>query len=320
MKYRPPLKVCKLFDSDSLGLVHFFAVKAVQIMSLKTQPDVVVRTATPEDAAICGQICYNAFSTINAAHGFPCDFPGPEASTGLLSMMFSSPHFYCVVAEVDGRIMGSNVLDERSVVGGVGPITINPGAQNLGVGRKLMQAVMDRADERAAAGVRLVQAAFHNRSLCASLGFDIREPLSCMQGRTLEKSIPGCMVRPAKPDDADACNALSRRVHGFDRGVELAQAIEQRTARVVERGGRVTGYTTDLAFFGHSTAESNVDLQSLIASTEPFGGPGILVPSRNNGLMRWCLANGLRVVQPMTLMSTGLYNDPAGAWLPSVLF
>jgi hypothetical protein len=26
------------------------------------------------------------------------------------------------------------------------------------------------------------------------------------------------------------------------------------------------------------------------------------------------------VVQPMTLMSAGLYNDPSGAWLPSVLF
>jgi hypothetical protein len=44
------------------------------------------------------------------------------------------------------------------------------------------------------------------------------------------------------------------------------------------------------------------------------------VPSRNNVLFRWCLANGLRVVQPMTLMSTGLYNDPAGAWLPSIMF
>jgi len=26
------------------------------------------------------------------------------------------------------------------------------------------------------------------------------------------------------------------------------------------------------------------------------------------------------VVQPMTLMSIGLYNEPVGAWLPSVLF
>jgi predicted N-acetyltransferase YhbS len=291
-------------------------------MSSKVQPDVVIRTATPEDSPVCGQICYDAFSTINTAHGFPCDFPGPEASTGLLSMMFSSPGFYCVVAESDGRIMGSNVLAEQAVIQGVGPITIDPKAQNLGIGRKLMRAVMDRAKENGAAGVRLVQAAFHNRSLSlyASLGFDIREPLSCMQGRTLERSIPGCVVRPAEPRDAEACNALSRRIHGFDRGVELTQAIQQGTARVVERGGRVTGYTTHLGFFGHSTAEMNLDMQSLIASAESFAGPGILVPSRNNVLLRWCLANGLRVVQPMTLMSTGLYNDPAGAWLPSVMF
>jgi predicted N-acetyltransferase YhbS len=291
-------------------------------MSRKTQPEVVVRAAAPEDGPACGQICYDAFAAINAAHGFPCDFLGPEAATGLLSRMFSNPGYYCVVAESDGRIIGSNGLDERSVIRGVGPITIDPAAQNLGVGRKLMQPVMDRANDRGAAGIRLVQAAFHNRSLSlyASLGFDIREPLSCIQGRTRERSIPGCAVRPAKPEDAHACNALSRQVHGFDRGVELAHAIDQGTARVVERGGRVTGYTTHLAFFGHSTAETNVDLQSLIASAESFAGPGILVPSRNHVLLRWCLTNGLRVVQPMTLMSAGLYSDPSGAWLPSIIF
>jgi predicted N-acetyltransferase YhbS len=291
-------------------------------MPPKTQPEVVVRAAQPEDAPASGQICYNAFSTINATHGFPCDFPASEAATGVLSMMFANPGFYCVVAESDGRIIGSNCLDERSVIRGVGPITIDPAAQNIGVGRKLMQAVIDRANERGAPGIRLVQAAFHNRSLSlyTSLGFDIQEPLSCLQGRTLETSVPGCDVRPARPDDAEPCNALSRRVHGFDRGIDLAQAIEQGTARVVERGGRITGYTTHLAFFGHSTAETNVDLQALIASAESFAGPGILVPARNHVLMRWCLANGLRVVQPMTLMTAGLYNHPSGAWLPSVLY
>src|SRR5271170_6026802 len=291
-------------------------------MSQKTRPDIVVRTATPEDSLVAGRICFDAFSAINTAHGFPGDLPGPEAGAGLLSAMFSDPGFYCVVAEHDGRIVGSNCLDERSVIRGVGPITIDPNAQNLGVGRKLMQAAMDRANERGAAGVRLVQAAFHTRSLSlyTSLGFDIREPLSCLQGPPLQRSIPGCAVRPAKPDDVTACNALSHRVHGFDRGVDLSQTIGQGTARVVEREGRVTGYTTHLAFFGHSTAETNIDLQALIASAESFAGPGILVPSKNSALLRWCLANGLRVVQPMTLMSTGLYNDPAGAWLPSILF
>jgi hypothetical protein len=109
-------------------------------------------------------------------------------------------------------------------------------------------------------------------------------------------------------------------VHGFDRGGELAQAIQHGSASVVERGGRITAYTTALAFFGHATAETNLDLQALIASAETFGGPGILVPSRNSDLFRWCLANSLKVVQPLTLMTVGLYNQPAGAWLPSILF
>jgi predicted N-acetyltransferase YhbS len=292
------------------------------IKSSNGQPDLSIRTATAEDGPACGQICYDAFATISAAHGFPCDLPGPEAAIGLLSMMFSSPSFYAVVAECDGRIVGSNVLAEQAVIHGVGPVTIDPTLQNAGAGRKLMQAVMDRANQNGAAGIRLVQAAFHNRSLSlyASLGFDIREPLSCMQGRTRERGIPGCVVRSAQPADEAACNALSRRVHGFDRSVELARAIQGGAAHVVERGVRVTGYTTNLGFFGHSTAETNIDMQALLTSAESFAGPGILVPSRNSGLMRWCLANGLRVVQPMTLMSTGLYTDPAGAWLPSIVF
>ena len=287
-----------------------------------THPDVTLRTAVPEDSSACGRICYDAFTTVNRAHGFPPDFPSPEAASGLFSRLFSSPGCYCVVAESEGRILGSNCLDERSVIVGVGPITVDPNAQNGGVGRQLMQAVMDRARERRAAGIRLVQAAFHNRSLSlyAGLGFDIREPLSCMQGRTRQRSVPGCEVRTAQPADLDACNALSHRVHGFDRGIDLAQAVERGMARVAERGGRITAYATDLSFFGHATAETNLDLQALMASAESFGGPGILVPTRNGALFRWCLSNGLRVVQPLTLMSMGLYNEPAGAWLPSILF
>ncbi len=283
---------------------------------------IVLRAARPEDALACGQICYDAFSAINRQHGFPCDFPSSEATHRVLSMLFSHPGFYCVVAEIEGRIAGSNSLDERSAIAGVGPITVDPKVQNAGVGRTLMQAVLDRATKRGFAGVRLVQAAFHNRSLSlyTSLGFDVRESLSCMTGRATERTVPGCAVRPAQNQDLDACNRLARQIHGFDRGGELADAVQQGTARVVERSGRITGYASMLAFFGHATAETNLDLQALIASADSFMGPGILVPSRNSALFRWCLANGLRVVQPMTLMSLGLYSNPSGAWLPSVLY
>ncbi len=284
--------------------------------------DVTIRVATPDDAAICGKICFDAFSAISNAHGFPPDVPAPEVGIGLMSSIFTAPGFYNIVAESGGRIVGSNCLDERAVIHGVGPITVDPTAQNLGVGRKLMHAALERSKQRGAVGVRLVQAAFHNRSLSlyASLGFDIREPLSCMQGRTKQRSVAGCTVRQAASADLDACNALSHRVHGFDRSADLAHAIQEGTALVVERGGKITGYVSALAFFGHATAETNIDLQALIASAESFGGPGILVPSRNAELFRWCLSNGLRVTQPMTLMTAGLYNDPAGAYLPSILF
>jgi predicted N-acetyltransferase YhbS len=291
-------------------------------MSRKPEPEIKVRIAKPEDAPGCGKICYDAFCAISAAHGFPCDLPGPEAAAGLLSRLFSGAGYYCVVAEAAGTVVGSNCLDERAEITGVGPITVSLEAQNRGAGRLLMQAVMERSAARHAAGIRLVQAAFHNRSLSlySSLGFDIREPLSCMQGRTVQRSVAGCTVRAAQPADVEACNAVARQVHGFDRSADLAQSIAQGSALVVERGGRITGYASSLSFFGHTTAETNVDLQALITSAESFGGPGILVPSRNNALFRWCLANGLRVVQPMTLMSMGLYNEPAGAWLPSILF
>jgi predicted N-acetyltransferase YhbS len=283
---------------------------------------VVIRRATPDDAAVCGRIGFEAFATLANKHNFPPDFPTPEHAAHVLSMMFSHPSFFCVVAERDGKVVGSNCLDERTPIAGVGPITIDPGAQNRSVGRQLMQAVMTRATERKFAGVRLVQAAYHNRSLSlyAKLGFVVREPLACMQGTAIQKTPLGYRVRPAEPSDLATCNDLCVRVHGHDRGGEVNDAIQQGTAVVAESEGRIRAYASSVAFFGHAVGEANRDLQALISAATEFQGPGILVPTRNAGLFRWCLESGLRVVQLMTLMTTGLYNEPAGAYLPSILF
>jgi GNAT superfamily N-acetyltransferase len=283
---------------------------------------VTIRLASPDDAVVCGRICYEAFRAIGEAHAFPPDVPVPEAGIGILTWLFSHPRHFCVVAELDGRIVGSNCLDERSSIAGVGPITIDPAVQNRRIGRLLMEAVLDRARQRGFAGVRLVQAAYHNRSLALynGLGFDAREPLSVMQGPALRRETDGLPVRPATSADLDACNRLCMRVHGMDRNGELSEAISAGTAVVVERHGKITGYATTMAFFGHAVAEGNADLQSLIGAADSFQGPGILVPTRNADLFRWCLAQGLRVVEPMTLMSLGLYNEPAGAYLPSVAY
>lgn len=284
--------------------------------------NLTLRPGRPEDAEACGVICYHAFKSFNDVHGFPPDFPSPEVAVGLMEWALSRPDVYSVVAEVDGRVIGSNFLWEDNVINGVGPITVDPTVQNGSAGRRMMENVLDRARERRAPGVRLVQAAFHNRSLSlyTKLGFDVREPLSCMQGPALGQSVAGYAVRHATVDDLEACNALCRRIHGHDRSVELAGAIAKGTAKVVEHGGQITGYATDIGFFAHAVGRSNSELKALIGAAEQFSGPGFLLPSRNGELFRWCLEQGLRVVQPMTLMSTGLYNEPRGAFLPSILY
>jgi len=245
-----------------------------------------------------------------------------EVATGLVSGLIAHPGFFGVVAEHDGRIVGSNFLDERSMIAGVGPITVDPDVQDRQVGRALMNAVLQRAADRRVPGVRLLQVAYHNRSmsLYAKLGFDVQEPFAAMQGDPLALQIPGYEVRAASAADLDACNALCVRVHGHDRGGELRDALAQGAAQVVERGGRITGYTTGIAFFAHSVAETNDDLHALIGAAEAFPGPGFLVPMRNTELLRWCLAQGLRVFYVMNLMTIGLYSEPRGAFLASVSY
>jgi hypothetical protein len=207
---------------------------------------------------------------------------------------------------------------------GVGPITVDTSAQARSVGKRMMEDVLRRAQERGAVSVRLVQAAFNTRSmsLYTKLGFDVREPLVCMQGEPIGAAgaVEGYQVRPATRADVDACCDVARTVHGHERRVELTIAISQGTARVVEHGGRVKGYASDLGFFGHTVALGNGALKALIAGAERFSGAGFLLPSRNGEVFRWCLAHGLNVVQPMTLMTTGLYNEPRGAFIPSILF
>jgi len=282
----------------------------------------LLRNARPADAAPLGDICYRAFSTLAKIHGFAPDIPDANAATGMMKGLIAHEGFFSVVAELDGRIVGSNFLDERGPVCGVGPITVDPAIQNDGAGRALMRAAMERAQERKVAGLRLVQAGYHSRSLALylKLGFDAREQLACVNGPPIRKPVAGYPVRAATPEDVTACGELCQRVHGHTRSSEVADALAAGTARVVERLGRLTGYATVPGFSGHAVAESNDDLKALLGAAETFQGAGVLVPTRNSDLLRWCLQEKLKITQTMTLMSIGLYNAPNGAWLPSILY
>ena len=284
--------------------------------------EITLRTPASEDAGRIGEIIYKAFKTISEAHSFPPDFPSAEPAIGLAKMMIERPDVYGVAAESDGAIVGSNFLWESDDVDGVGPITVDPNVQNFSIGRRLMQDVMRRAEEQGKTSTRLLQAAYHNRSLAlyTKLGFNSVEPLSTIVGPAFEAKLPGREVRPMAGDDVEAANDVCQAVHGISRRNEIAGSVQIGTGLVVTYSGRITGYTTGLGFFGHAATETADDLKALIGSGREISGPGFMLPTRNSEMMRWCLGNGLRVVQPMTLMSKGVYQEPRGAFLPSILY
>ncbi|HET7599625.1 MAG TPA: GNAT family N-acetyltransferase [Gemmatimonadales bacterium] len=293
-------------------------------MSAVNAMDVTIRTAAPADIEPCARIIHEAFTAIAEQHRFPPDFPTIDAATELATMFVNHPGIFGVVAEWEGRVVGSNFLDERDPIRGLGPITVDPQVQARGVGRRLMRAALERG--RDAAGIRLLQDSFNTRSIAlyASLGFDVREPILLLSGRPSGGPPRGVEVRRLAPEDVTACAALCSRTHGFERANELADALKLFAPVVALRGGRITAYASVPTFWplNHGVAESEEDMRALLLGAaaltpEPLA---FLLPTRQAGFFRWCLAQGFRVVKPMTLMTRGQYRQPEGCYFVSVLY
>ena len=284
--------------------------------------DVRLRPIAAADADACGRIIFDAFQSVADRNNARPDFPVPEMAVGLARAFSADPHVFGVVAERDGRIVGSNFLWEYDAVRAVGPVTVDPAVQSGGVGRTLMQAVIDRG--AGSAGIRLVQDAANvaSLSLYASLGFDVKEPLVLVEGAPVDVPVADVEVRALEEGDVAGCAALCRAVHGFERTNELRSTPPFLTSFVALRGGRVVAYASAPHFWqmNHAVAEREDDLRALLAGVGALGGPPLsfLLPTRQASLFRWCLGAGLRVVKPMTLMTMGAYEEPRGSYLPSV--
>ncbi len=291
-----------------------------------------LRKPTPADAEPCGRIIYEAFRCIAQQHNFPTDFPSVDSAIGMARAFIGPPCIFGVIAEQDGQIIGSNFLHESDPISGVGPITVDPKSQSKGVGRQLMQAVLEHGKK--SAGIRLVQEAFNttSMSLYASLGFEVKEPLVVLAGQLKTPSppppptdAPAAQVRPLHESDLEACAALCRHVHHFDRTSELRVALNTPMFRPIGlwRSGQLAAYITAPTFWllSHAVAQTDQDLQDLLtAAAAEDGQISLLLPTRQSALFRWCLGQGLRIIKPMTLMTIGEYQNPRGAWLPSVLY
>lgn len=214
------------------------------------------------------------------------------------------------VAERDTHIVGSVFLNifPGAPAAAIGPLTVDPAAEGAAVTQRLMHAAINAARDRSIDQVRLVQSPSHLRSLAlyAKLGFEVREPLVLFGGGPLGWSIERYDVRPATMEDLPGCDRLCSAVHGFARTFEVRAAIEQKTARVVERGDYISGYSTGLGLRAHAVGDTTEDLKQLIGTSAMVMGPGFFVPIRNGELVRWLFANGFSCELACDLNDSGL--------------
>jgi ribosomal protein S18 acetylase RimI-like enzyme len=244
----------------------------------------------------------------------------PEGARRLIERLFRNPGVYGVVAERGGEVVGLNFLYEHDPIRAVGPLAVAPGAQGRGVGRRLMEAVLVRAE--GAAGVRLTTGNPAALALYASLGLEVVEPLAILSGRLRGRPPDGASARPMREEDLPAAAALCERVHGFARTGDLREALASKGEPIVlERDGRVVAYASHrrLGDGAHGLAEAEGDLTALLLGLSPARGAEqtIFVPTRQASLLRWCLDEGLRVGASLSLMARGAYQQPRGAYFTS---
>jgi ribosomal protein S18 acetylase RimI-like enzyme len=286
-----------------------------------------IRSIEYTDTEACGKIGYQAHKVISSSHGYPSEQPSVEFAVGMIKTFLASPNSWGVLAEREGRILGSIFLHvfPPSPIAAIGPLTVDPSAEG-GIGKVLMDAVLDQARKRQYDRVRLVQSPSHIRSfvLYTKCGFTLREPLLLMQGNPIRRGSnypKGHDVRPIRSYDLSACNKLCTTVHGFSREMELRQAIDQGAGILsIDNLGSVTGYAAGLGFFGHAVAKTNEALKALVANAPAIMGHGLFVPARNADMVRWLLENGFRISWPANLMTVGQYDEPTAPYFPSIAY
>src|ERR671933_787545 len=199
--------------------------------------------AEPQHVSELGRICFESFREVHDRGCGTRDFPTVDIAQQVLGMLVQRDDFYSVSALDDGRIVGSNFLSLMDPVAGVGPITVDPSYQGQGVGRALMQNVMEYAQHNNIEQVRLFHDSFNvaSLSLYASLGFDVKDSAALMQATPAAEADNN--VRSIAEPDLPAIEEISTRIYKNSRRNEVAAAGPYGFAALLkERQGRITGY------------------------------------------------------------------------------
>lgn len=222
-----------------------------------------------------------------------------------------------IAVDRTGRTIGAGLRWSFDEVGTIGLVLVDPDRQGRGVGRAVMNALIDDLGSRPL----MLNATAEGLPLYEKLGFASTGLVRQHQGRlTAERALPPAPdvpLRRGAPADCAAMCALDAAVFGADRSVLIRRLVAGGDAWLVDRAGRPAGFAI-LRPFGRGTiigpivAPSEDDAIALAAAAAKAAPPGVLradIPAEAERLAAWLVAAGLPAVDTVTVMLRG--NWPA---------
>jgi predicted N-acetyltransferase YhbS len=171
----------------------------------------------------------------------------------------TQPECRPVIAEIDGRLVGTGVGTANGRVGWVGTIWVDPDHRGAGLGRALTQAVIDRLEASGCRTLVLV-ATDQGLPLYERMGFELQTRYRILEAPGLDATTdaPDAAVRAFGTADLPAVLDLDRAATGEDREHAVRRFASPGTAKVLEVAGAIRGFVIRAPWGGGATAATNV--------------------------------------------------------------
>lgn len=215
------------------------------------------------------------------------------------------------VAEQDGALVGTGLCwKQGDHHASLGMIIVSPEHQGKGIGRELMQFVLEELGDRCI----LLNATAAGQPLYERLGFAAIGTLCQHQG-TLAAIPPvapegGTRVRPAAPEDLPAIIALANRATGMRRDTLVRELAGMGEVSVLERDGAPLGFSIMRQFgrgrlIGPLVAPDADGARALIAHwSDAYAGTFVRIDIDGaGGLGPWLEQAGLAQVDTAVIMA-----------------
>jgi predicted N-acetyltransferase YhbS len=215
------------------------------------------------------------------------------------------------VAEEDGAVIGTALCWKQGARhGSLGMIIVSPDHQGKGIGRKLMQLVLEELGDRCT----LLIATPAGQPLYENLGFQVTGAIHQHQGTMASAAPaalpPGANVRPAESRDMAKIIELANLGSGMARGDVLKLLVTVAEGAVLERDGELAGFSLLRRFgrghaIGPVVAPDSEGAKALIAHwSGAYAGEFVRVDvAGDSGLGAWLAEAGLAQVDTGVTMA-----------------